>query len=76
MEGIELQKIWKYVPTQEFIKIDDWKPEEEDKVFKHVKRAIILPIQEVLGLEPGTADFLDSFVLPKKIGRASCRERV
>ena len=61
-----MQKIWKYVPTQEFIKIDDWKPEEEDKVFKHVKRAIILPIQEVLGLEPGTADFLDSFALPKK----------
>ncbi len=56
-----------------FIPIDDWKPEEEDKVFKSVKGAIYLDISKFYGVENSTT--LDYFSVAEKRGYNSDKLR-
>lgn len=46
------------------ILVDDWEPSEDDKIFKSVDKAIILPVSKYYGLEESTD--LDFFVLAPK----------
>lgn len=50
--------------TAEFIPVDKWIPEEEDKILRETKGAIILPITKMYNLEG--KESLDQFVIKKR----------
>lgn len=59
----DLIKVVEFFKKEEFIPVDDWMPTEQDKIFRHTKGALILPISSVMG---GQDMNLDYFVLSIK----------
>ena len=53
-----------YQEPAPFIPCDEWVEEEEDKIFRHVKDAIILPVSDFYGITADTG--LDYFRLDIK----------
>lgn len=47
----------KQIEKQPFIPVDDWIETEEDKIFKHTKGAIILPVSRFFGVEDIMLDY-------------------
>ena len=54
----------KSVDIPPFIDVDSWIPNEEDKIFRHVKGSIILPVAEYYGIADN--DGLNHFALNSK----------
>lgn len=50
---------------KQFIPVDEWVPEECDKIFKHTKGAMIIPVSEVFGCGGINTGF-DYFILSPK----------
>ena len=48
---------------EKFIDVDDWKEEEEDKLFKHAKGAIVAPVDKFFNVE---LEQMNYFIIPKK----------
>jgi len=55
-------KIIKFV-EREFVTVDDWVPEPEDKIFRHTKDFVILPVSKYYNIDN---DALDYFNISKK----------
>lgn len=51
-------KVIKFI-EKEFIPVDDWIPEPEDKIFKHTKDYIIVPISNYYNLSDNTIDYFN-----------------
>lgn len=61
---MERQDVMVHDKPQGFIPVDQWEPEPEDRIFKTVKGALILPVSEYFGIPNN--DILNTFVLSTK----------
>lgn len=52
--------------TRQFIPVDEWVPEECDKIFKHTKGAVIVPVSHLFGGEESISGFDYFMVSPKR----------
>lgn len=60
----DLQEFNSSTPQRVFIPVDQWVPEEEDRIFKTVKGALKLPVSQYYGIQDN--ENLDTFVLSTK----------
>lgn len=60
-----MKQLFRKVEEEIFIPVDEWVPEEGDKLFKHTKGAIIVPISQLFGLD-GESGFNYFMLTPKR----------